>query len=333
MEKVIIIGSGPAGYTAAIYLARAQLNPLVIAGSALGGQAALSSEVGNYPGFPQDISGTELMQLMQQQAERFGARTEMDIVTAVDLSRRPFKVTTYGEEYEAQALIVATGASPRKLGIPGEADLSGQGVSYCATCDGFFYMDKELVMVGGGDSAVQEALFLTRFASKVTIIHRRNEFRAEPFLAQQALHHKKIDVVWDTVVTEIVGKDVATGVRLRNVNSGEEQLMPTGGVFIAVGYEPVTDFLEGQLTLNPNGYIIADEHGRTNVTGVWAAGDVCDWIYRQIATSVGAGCRVAIQVEQYIAQLEHRAYPGEVEARDKATVKKSTRKRKAKKDA
>jgi thioredoxin reductase (NADPH) len=311
MEKVIIIGSGPAGYTAAIYAARAQLKPLVIAGLSLGGQVAASSEVGNYPGFPEDILGSELAQRMQQQAERFGARFEMDIVTGVDLSHRPFRVTTYGEEYEAQALIVSSGASPRKLGVPGEAQFAGRGVSYCATCDGFFYIGKQIVMIGGGDAAVEEAMFLTRFADRVTVIHRRNQLRAEPLLQERAFRNDKIALVWDTVVTEIVGREVVTGVRLKNLKSGEESLFPTEGVFVAIGYLPNTDFLGGQLALNENGYVVADEHGRTSVEGVYAAGDVCDWIYRQITTSVGSGARVAIQVEQYIARLEDHAYPGE----------------------
>ncbi|HSR35267.1 MAG TPA: FAD-dependent oxidoreductase, partial [Anaerolineae bacterium] len=213
MEKVIIIGSGPAGYAAGVYTARAQLDPLLIAGPALGGQVAISSEIGNYPGFPEDIEGAELAQLMQKQAERFGTRVEMDIVTSVDLSTRPFKVVTYGGEHETQALIVASGASPRKLGVPGEQEFSGRGVSYCATCDGFFYMGKEIVMVGGGDAAVEEAIFLTRFASKVTIIHRRDQLRAERLLQERAFRSEKIDFLWDTVVTEIVGENSVTGVK------------------------------------------------------------------------------------------------------------------------
>jgi thioredoxin reductase (NADPH) len=313
MEKVIIIGSGPAGYASAIYTGRAQLNPLVIAGPALGGQVAISSEIGNYPGFPEDINGAELAQLMQRQAERFDARIEMDIVTGVDLSSQPFKVTAYGGELETLALIVASGASPRKLGVPGEEELSGRGVSYCATCDGFFYMGKEIVMVGGGDSAVEEAIFLTRFASKVRIIHRRDQLRAERLLQEQAFRNEKIDVIWDTVVTEVVGDDSVTGIKLQNVKTGEERLLPTAGVFIAVGYVPNTDFFGGQLELTDTGYVVADEDGRTSVEGVWAAGDVSDWTYRQIATSVGAGCRAAIQVEHYIARLEDRVYPGSTE--------------------
>jgi thioredoxin reductase (NADPH) len=310
MEKVMIVGSGPAGLAAAIYTGRAQLDPLLIAGPALGGQVAISSEVGNYPGFPEDIAGAELAQLMHKQAERFGARIELDIVTGVDLSRRPFKVNTYSGEYETQALIVASGASPRKLGVPGEKEYSGRGVSYCATCDGFFYMGKEIAIVGGGDAAVEEALFLTRFASKVHLIHRRDQLRAERHLQDRAFRNEKIEFIWDSVVTEIVGDGAVGGLRLRNVKTEEERTMPLQGIFVAVGYKPNTDFLGGQLALHDNGYLMSDEHGRTNVEGVWAAGDVTDWIYRQIATSVGSGVRVAMQVEQYIAALEDRAYPG-----------------------
>jgi thioredoxin reductase (NADPH) len=311
MEKVIIIGTGPAGYAASIYAARAQLNPLVIAGPAMGGQVAISSEIGNYPGFPEDIPGAELAQLMQQQAERFGARIEMDIVTHTDLSTRPFKVVTYGGELETQALIVASGASPRKLGVPGEETLSGRGVSYCATCDGFFYMGKEIVMVGGGDAAIEEAMFLTRFASKVTVIHRRDQLRAEKLLQERAFRNEKIEFLWDTIVTEVTGEESVTGVQVRNVKTGEEHLFPTDGVFIAIGYVPNTDFLGDQVEMTEAGYVVTDDDQRTSVEGVWAAGDVDDWTYRQIATSVGAGCKAALQVEHYIAKLEDRVYPGQ----------------------
>jgi thioredoxin reductase (NADPH) len=286
---------------------------LVIAGPALGGQVAISSEIGNYPGFPEDIPGAELAQLMQKQAERFGARIEMDIVTNVDLSTKPYKVTTYGGVHETQALIVASGASPRKLGVPGEEELSGRGVSYCATCDGFFYMGKEIIMVGGGDAAVEEAMFLTRFASKVTIIHRRDQLRAERLLQERAFRNEKIEFLWDSVVTKVEGTDFVTGVQVRNVKTGEERLFPTQGVFIAIGYVPNTDFLNGQLEMTDSDYVVADDDQRTSVEGVWAAGDVSDWIYRQIATSVGAGCKAALQAEHYIAKLEDRAYPGETE--------------------
>jgi thioredoxin reductase (NADPH) len=310
MEKIIIVGTGPAGYTAAIYAARAQLRPLVFGGPQLGGQVAISSEVGNYPGFPEDISGAELAQLMQKHAERFGARIEMDIVTSVDLSTQPFKLVTYGGEYEALALIVTSGASPRKLGVPGEKEFSGRGVSYCATCDGFFYMGKEIVVVGGGDAAIEEAIFLTRFASKVTVIHRRNQLRAEKHNQEQAFENEKIEFLWDTIVTEMVGEDFVAGVKVRNVKTAEEKVYPTQGVFIAIGHVPNTGFLSGQVEVTDGGYIITDEHQSTNVPGVWAAGDVSDWTYRQIATSVGAGCKAAMQAEHYIARLEGHLYPG-----------------------
>jgi thioredoxin reductase (NADPH) len=310
MEKVIIIGSGPAGSTAAIYAGRAQLEPLLISGPSLGGQVALSSEIGNYPGFPEDIPGAELAQRMHEHAERFGTRFESDIVTSVDLSTRPFKIATYANEYETQALIIATGSSPRKLRVPGEKEFSGRGVSYCATCDGFFYMGKEIVMVGGGDAAVEESIFLTRFASKVHLVHRRDQLRAEKVLQERAFRNEKINVVWDSIVTEIVGDGAVTGVELRNVKTGEEQRFPASGVFVAIGHVPNSAFLKGQLELTESGYIVADPDGRTSVEGVWAAGDVADWTYRQIATSVGSGCKAGMLVEQYIAEMEDRAYPG-----------------------
>lgn len=313
MEKVIIIGSGPAGLAAAIYTGRARLEPLLIAGPSLGGQVALSSEIGNYPGFPEDIAGAELAQRMQQQAERFGARTEMDIVTDVDLSARPLQITTYGGVLETQALIITSGASARKLKVPGEKEFSGRGVSYCATCDGFFYTDKKIVVVGGGDAAIEEATFLTRYAKQVTVIHRRDQLRASKVMQERAFRNPKIDFAWDSIVTEVVGDSSVTGVQLRNVKTGEERLLPTDGMFVAIGHVPNTKFLEGKLELHDNGYIVADEGGKTSVEGVWAAGDVCDWKYRQIATSVGAGVRAAMEVEQYIAVLEDQAYPGYVE--------------------
>jgi len=311
MEKLIIIGSGPAAYTAALYAGRAQLDPLIIAGPSLGGQVAISSEVGNYPGFPEDIPGAELAQLMQQQAERFGTRMEMDIVTGVDLSEHPFKVHAYGGTYETLALIIATGSSARKLGVPGEKELAGRGVSYCATCDGFFYMGKTIVVVGGGDAAVEEAMFLTRFAQKVYLVHRRDQLRAEKVAQQRLFRHEKIEVIWDSVVTEIVGDGHVTGVRLLNVKTSEQRLLPADGVFVAIGHTPNTKFLEDQITLRDNGYIAVDEDTRTNVPGVFAAGDVADWTYRQIATSVGTGAKAGMQAEQYIAELEDRAYPGD----------------------
>lgn len=310
-EKVIIIGSGPAGLTAALYTARAQLEPLVFVGDTLGGQVAISSEIENYPGFPEGLTGPELGQLFQKQAERFGARLEYDTITGLDLSVRPFKVTAYGGEREAHALIIATGSSPRKLGVPGEEEFAGRGVSYCATCDGFFYTGREIALVGGGDAAVEEAMFLTRFAAKIYQVHRRDRLRADRYMQERALRNEKIEFVWDTVVDEIVGHQVVSGVRLRNVKTGEERLHPVEGVFVAIGHTPNTKFLGGQVTLDEKGYILTDDRRRTNVPGVYAAGDVQDWMYRQIATSVGDGCRAAMEVEKYIAELEDRAYPGE----------------------
>ena len=310
-EQVIIIGSGPAGLTAALYTARAQLEPLVFVGDTLGGQVAISSEIENYPGFPEGLTGPELGQLFQKQAERFGARLEYDTITGLDLSVRPFKVTAYGGEREAHALIIATGSSPRKLGVPGEEEFAGRGVSYCATCDGFFYTGREIALVGGGDAAVEEAMFLTRFAAKIYQVHRRDRLRADRYMQERALRNEKIEFVWDTVVDEIVGHDAVSGVRLRNVKTGEERLHPVEGVFVAIGHTPNTKFLGGQVTLDEKGYILTDDRRRTNVPGVYAAGDVQDWMYRQIATSVGDGCRAAMEVEKYIAELEDRAYPGE----------------------
>jgi thioredoxin reductase (NADPH) len=309
-EKVIIIGSGPAGLTAAIYAARAQLSPLVFVGDTLGGQVAVSAEIENYPGFPEGLTGPELGESFQKQAERFGARLEWDTVTGVDFSVRPFKLETYGETYEADSVIIATGSSPRKLGVPGEEAFGGRGVSYCATCDGFFYRDKEIVVVGGGDAAVEEAMFLTRFASRVYQVHRRDQLRAERYMQERAFRNAKIQFVWDSIVDEILGEQSVTGVRLRNVKTGEERLHPVQGVFIAIGHTPNTEFLGGQVELDERGYIVTDEYGQTSVPGVYAAGDVQDWRYRQIATSVGHGCRAAMEVEHYIAELEDRVYPG-----------------------
>jgi thioredoxin reductase (NADPH) len=309
MEELIIIGSGPAGWTAGIYAGRAQLAPLLITGSAPGGQMALTSEIENYPGFPQGTSGQELTQLMQQQAERFGARVQMDEVSAVELSSHPFKVTAYGDEYEAKALIVVTGASPRKLGAPGEAEFTGRGVSYCATCDGFFYRDRRVVVVGGGDSAIEEAIFLTKFASQVTVVHRRNRLRAEKVFQERAFRNEKMDFVWDSVVTEILGEGKVTGVRLKNVKTEEESKMEADGVFIYVGVIPNTGFLGGQLELDGRGYIVTDRLCHTSVPGVFAAGDVQERVLKQVSTAVGSGAMAAMEAEKFIAELEDRAYP------------------------
>ncbi|MBL7183519.1 MAG: thioredoxin-disulfide reductase [Anaerolineae bacterium] len=309
MEELIIIGSGPAGWTAGIYAGRAQLVPLLITGSAPGGQMGLTSEIENYPGFPESISGQELTQLMQQQAERFGTRVQMDEVTAVDLSVHPFKVTAYGGEYETKALVVATGTSPKKLGAPGETEFTGRGVSYCATCDGFFFQDRRVVVVGGGDAAIEEAIFLTRFASQVYVAHRRNRLRAEKVFQERAFRNEKIESVWDSVVTEILGDGKVTGVRLRNVETEEESTLEADGVFIYVGAIPNTGFLGGQLELDDRGYIVTDRQSHTSVPGVFAAGDVQERVLKQVSTAVGSGAMAAMEAEKFIAELEDRAYP------------------------
>jgi thioredoxin reductase (NADPH) len=309
MEKLIIIGSGPAGWTAGIYAGRAQLEPLLITGGAPGGQMALTSEIENYSGFPKGISGQELNQLMQQQAERFGTQVQMDEVTAVEFSNHPFKVATYGDEHEAKALVIATGTSPRKLGVPGEAEFTGRGVSYCATCDGFFYQDRKVVVVGGGDSAIEEAIFLTKYASQVYVVHRRDRLRAEKVFQERAFRNEKIEFVWDSVVTEIVGDEKVTGVRLQNVKTEEESTLEADGVFIYVGVIPNTGFLEGQLELDDRGYVVTNRQGHTNVPGVFAAGDVQELVLKQIATAVGSGAMAAMEAEKFVAELEDRAYP------------------------
>ncbi len=309
MEELIIIGSGPAGFTAGIYAGRAQLSPLLITGSAPGGQMALTSEIENYPGFPQGLSGQELMQLMQQQAERFGTRVQMDEVTGVDLSIHPFKVTAYGDEHETKTLVIATGTSPRKLGVPGEAEFRGRGVSYCATCDGFFYQDRQVVVVGGGDSALEEAIFLTKFATQVYVVHRRDRLRAEKVFQERAFRNEKIKFVWDTVVTDILGDGRVTGVRLKNVKTEEESTLEADGVFIYVGTIPNTGFLGGQLELDERGYIVTDRRCHTSVPGVFAAGDVQERVLKQVSTAVGSGAMAAMEAEKFIAELEDRAYP------------------------
>jgi len=309
MQKVIIIGSGPAGLTAGIYAGRAQLEPLLIAGNLLGGQPTLTHVVENYSGFPEPIPGQELAQLMQRQAERFGTRILQDEVVGVDLSNRSLKVQTWGESYQAQSLIIATGVSPRKLGVPGEEEFAGRGVSYCAVCDGFFYRDSRVAVVGGGDSAVKEAIFLTRFAKQVTVIHRRNRLRATQVLQQRAFANERIKFLRDSVVREIVGQQAVTGVRVENVKSGEVSLVPVDGIFIYVSSTPNTEFLKGDLELDEQGYIVADERGHTSRRGVFAAGDVRKGVLKQVATAVGSGAVAATEAEEYIAELEGRSYP------------------------
>ena len=309
IHEVIIIGSGPAGLSAAIYASRAGLSPLLLTGRAIGGQAATTDRIENYPGFPEGIAGSELTRLMQEQAERFGAQVVLDEVTVVDLSAHPFKVKTYDKEYAAKALIVATGISPRKLGVPGEEEFIGRGVSFCATCDGPFYKDKGVVVVGGGNSAVEEALFLTRFASKVHIVHRRDRLRADRILQARAEGNERIEFVWNSVVTEILGDVKVMGVRLKNVKTGEESVLEADGVFVYIGNVPNTQLFAGQLELDERGYIVTDERQRTSVNGVFAAGDVQERVLQQVATAVGSGAKAAMEVERFIAELEGRVYP------------------------
>jgi thioredoxin reductase (NADPH) len=305
-ERVVIIGSGPAGLTAAIYAARATLEPLVIVGNQLGGQISITAEVENYPGFPDpDLTGPELVERMVKQAERFGARLEYDEVLEVDFSKgSPFYLKTNSKEYVAESVIVTAGASPRRLGVPGEDDYIGRGVSFCATCDGFFFRGKDVVVVGGGDSALEEGLFLTKFANKVSIIHRRDELRAGPALTRRAFANDKIDFVWDTVVDRVVGNGMVSAVETTNVKSSEKNEIETSGVFIYIGHYPNSKFLEGHLAMDEHGYVIADEKMRTSVPGVFAAGEIQDSMYRQIATSVGQGCAAAMQCEKWLSERE-----------------------------
>jgi thioredoxin reductase (NADPH) len=313
-ERVIIIGSGPAGLTAALYTARALLNPLVIAGTQIGGQISITGEVENYPGFwsPEHTpTGPELVEVMQKQAEHFGARFEYDEVVSVDFTKRPkaasgspFRIKTYAKEFTADSVIVTAGASPTKLGIPGEEEYTGRGVSYCGTCDGFFFRGKDVVVVGGGDSALEEGIFLTKFANKVEVIHRRDELRAGPLLQKRAFANEKISFIWNTVVEQIVGNSVVQGIQVRHMQTGETADLKTDGVFIFIGHDPNNHFLKGQVAMDEEGYVITDERFRTSVPGVFAAGEIQDSYFRQISTSVGQGAAAGMEVQKWLAEHE-----------------------------
>ena len=306
VENVIIIGSGPAGFSAGVYTGRAQLNPLLITGNEIGGQVAITYEVENYPGFPEGLSGPELVEKFQQQAQKFGTRIEYDYVSAVDFHQQPFTVQTQsGKTYQAKSVIVSTGATPRKLEVPGETELTGRGVSYCATCDGFFFRGKKVVVVGGGDSAVEEALFLTRFATEVSIIHRRDALRASKILQSRALSNEKIKFIWNTVVAGINAGEAGavTSVALKNVVTDEVTEFATDGIFIFIGHDPNGWMFEGQVEME-DGYIVTDRHMHTSLPGVFAAGEIQDNHFRQVATSVGQGVKAAMECEKYLAGLD-----------------------------
>jgi len=304
VRDVIIIGSGPAGYTAAIYAARAKLLPLVFEGSVTAGGALMqTTDVENFPGFPDGIMGPDLMDHLRKQAERFGAELVSDDVVGVDLTVSPKIVKTESETYLAKAVIIATGSRYKELDIPGEKKLSGHGVSWCATCDGFFFREKDIAVIGGGDSAIEEALFLTRFGKSVTIVHRRSELRASRIMVDRALANPKIKFQWDSEPVEMIGDDKLSGLRVRNVHSGEEQVLPVGGVFIAIGHLPRSELFAGQLAVNDEGYLeVEGRSTRTAIEGVFACGDVVDHVYRQAITAAGSGCSAAIDAERWLAE-------------------------------
>ena len=310
-RNIIIIGGGTAGFAAGVYTSRAMLEPLLITGDALGGQLSLTLDLENYPGF----FGTEAAEFisgMQKQAERFGTEVKFDMVTEVDFNRRPFYLKTYDKEYLAKSVIICTGASPRTLNIPGEEGYGGRGVSYCATCDGFFFQNQRLIVVGGGDAALEEGIFLTKYASEVYVVHRRDQLRASQIMQERAFKNDKIKFIWDTVVEDIQGDDEkVTGALLRNVKTDEKQVFPIDGVFIFIGHIPNTELFTGVIDMDDQDYIVVDKLQRTNIDGVFAAGDVHDHVFRQAITAAGAGAAAAISAEKFIAELENRAYPGQ----------------------
>ena len=306
INQVIIVGSGPAGLTAAIYAARAGLEPLVIEGYGAGGQLMITTDVENYPGFPDGVQGPDMMMMFRAQAERFGTRFITADVSRVDFSERPFRVWVDSDEHVGNSVIVSTGASARWLGIDGETRLRGKGVSACATCDGFFFKDKPVVVVGGGDTAMEEALFLTRMCESVTVVHRRDEFRASAIMAQRVLENPKITVVWNARVVDVEGADVVEGVRVEDVNTGEQSVIPAAAMFVAIGHQPNTELFEGILDADGEGYLLTDGTN-TNVEGVFACGDVQDTVYRQAITAAGSGCMAAIDAERWLEATEHAA--------------------------
>src|SRR5258706_738172 len=298
--KVLILGSGPAGLAAALCAARAELEPVVLTGMQLGGQAALTFTIENYPGFPEGLGGSQLGELFQKQAEHFGAKVEFDMAHEVDFSQRPFKVMADSGEYTADSIIISTGANPNQLNIPGENELTGRGVSYCATCDGWFFKDKKVVIVGGGDSALEEGLFITRYASSVTIIHRREELRASPLLQKRAKEHPKVDFIWDTVVTEAIGTVKLDALKLKNIKTGEETVYEADGLFIFIGHTPNTQMFKGKLDMSDLGYVTLNDKMETSVQGVFAAGEAADPHFRQVVTSAGMGAAAAIQATRFL---------------------------------
>jgi len=299
-HDVIILGAGPAGLSAALYAARADLNPLVLTGTQIGGQAALTHQIENYPGFPDGVGGVELSDLFQKNAERFGAELVFDNATEVDLSKRPFTIKTYGTTYKAKTLILATGANPNELGIPGEKEFLGKGVSYCGTCDGWFFKDKKVVVVGGGDSALEEGIFLTRYATSVTIIHRRDELRAGAILQERAFNNSKISFVWDSVVKEINGNEGVEIIIVENVKTGEQSQISTDGFFVFIGHKPNSAMYKSKLDMDDKGYLIVDNQMHTSVDGVFAAGEIADPHFRQVVTSAGMGAAAAIEATRFL---------------------------------
>jgi thioredoxin reductase (NADPH) len=315
VRDVIVVGSGPAGYTAALYTARAQLRPLVFEGSQYGGALMTTTEVENYPGFTDGIAGPELMDQIRSQAERFGAELVTDDVIAVDLTGEVKTVRTHDGEFAARTVILATGSAYKRLGVPGEDRLSGHGVSWCATCDGFFFRNQEIVVIGGGDTAMEEATFLTRFAKSVTIVHRRDSLRASRIMQERALKNEKINFVWDSEVVEVQGETSVTGVKIRNVHTGEESVLDATGFFVAIGHDPRSDLFRGQVRLDEEGYVLVDSPTtHTGVPGVFAAGDVVDHTYRQAITAAGSGCAAALDAERFLAALAQSAEASAAEA-------------------